>query len=125
MSLQATAPGRSVRITLLLEAVHGLDHVSDAGGIEKVAKDFRETFFAYFLSLPGQPEYVSGNLGRLKLKSYHQGSDVVRNTVSALAIHLELKSPGVSADIFWLGRQREEVGEEGFVEILGNVLDAD
>ena len=45
--------------------------------------------------------------------------------ISALAIRLELESPEASIDLFWLGRQRQEVGEEGFAQILGNLLDAD
>ncbi len=46
-------------------------------------------------------------------------------SISALAIRLELESPEVSKDVFWLARQRQEVGEECFTEILSNLLDAD
>jgi len=46
-------------------------------------------------------------------------------TIRALSIYHELESPEVSKILFWLARQRREVGEEDFVEILGNLLDAD
>ncbi|MGH3795154.1 MAG: tetratricopeptide repeat protein [Pseudonocardiaceae bacterium] len=45
--------------------------------------------------------------------------------ISALAIHLDLESPDVSTSLFWLGKQRQEVGEESFMQILGGLLDAD
>lgn len=45
--------------------------------------------------------------------------------ISPLAIRVGLESPEVSSNVFWLVRQRQEVGEEGFAEILGNLLDAD
>ncbi|MGH3997996.1 MAG: tetratricopeptide repeat protein, partial [Pseudonocardiaceae bacterium] len=70
---------------------------------------------------------IASSTSRLGVLRTEQGrpAEGIPYTISALAIRLELESPEVSTDIFWLARQRQEVGEEGFIEILSNLLDAD
>ena len=46
---------------------------SDPIGIEKIAEDFREAFFAYFLPLPGQPEYIQWKLRETQDQAVSQG----------------------------------------------------
>ncbi|MGH4020193.1 MAG: tetratricopeptide repeat protein, partial [Pseudonocardiaceae bacterium] len=67
---------------------------------------------------------TTSQLGVLRTEQGRPSEGVPYN-ISALAIRLELKSPEVSTDLFWLGRQRQEVGEEGFMRVLGDLLDAD
>ncbi len=67
---------------------------------------------------------ATSNLGALRTEQGRPAEGIPYN-ISALAIWLELKSPEASRDIFWLAKQRQEVGEEGFTEILSNLLDAD
>ncbi len=67
---------------------------------------------------------ATGQLGALRTEQ-GRPADGIPYTISALVIHRELESPEVSIDIFWLAKQRPEVGEEGFAEILSNLLDAD
>ena len=38
--------------------------------------------------------------------------------LQSLAIHLELQSPNVRINLYWLHRQRELLGEERFGELL-------
>jgi hypothetical protein len=40
----------------------------------------------------------------------------------SLTIRLQIGSPEVRIDLYWLGRQRESVGEERFLEVLGQHL---
>ena len=67
---------------------------------------------------------TTSQLGVLRTEQ-GQPADGVPYNISSLAIRLELQSPEISTDLFWLARQRQELGEEGFAEILGNLLDAD
>ena len=52
-------------------------------------------------------------------------ADAVSWNLRALAIRLELQVPQVRTDLYWLGRQREMLGEERFFEVLGEHLDED
>jgi hypothetical protein len=40
-------------------------------------------------------------------------------------LRLEIESPEASTDIFWLAKQRQEIGEEAFTNILDELLGAD
>jgi tetratricopeptide (TPR) repeat protein len=46
-------------------------------------------------------------------------------TLRSLGIHVQLQSPNVQIDLHWLRRQREQLGDERFREILTEHLDAD
>ncbi len=67
---------------------------------------------------------TTGQLGALRTQ---QGRPVegISYNISALAIRRELESPEASIDVFWLSRQRQEIGEENFTETLSNLLDVD
>jgi hypothetical protein len=49
----------------------------------------------------------------------------IHYNLSALALRLQIDSPEVSTDIFWLARQRQEIGDEAFTRFLVELLDAD
>ncbi len=67
---------------------------------------------------------TTSQLGALRTQQGRPVEGIPYN-ISALAIHRELESPEASADAFWLSRQRREIGEENFTEILSNLLDVD
>jgi tetratricopeptide (TPR) repeat protein len=67
---------------------------------------------------------TTSQLGALRTQQSRPVEGIPYN-IRALAIRLELESPEVSNDIFWLSRQRREVGEENFTEILSKLLDVD
>ena len=70
---------------------------------------------------------IATSYGQLGVLRTAQGrpTEGIPYTVSAFAIHFELESPDVSLDLSWLAKQRQEVGEEHFAEILSNLLDSD
>ncbi|MGH4009033.1 MAG: CHAT domain-containing protein, partial [Pseudonocardiaceae bacterium] len=67
---------------------------------------------------------ITSQLGVLRTEQ-DRPAEGIPYTISALQIRLELESPEVFTDISWLFRQGQEVGEEGFTEILRDLLDAD
>jgi tetratricopeptide (TPR) repeat protein len=52
-------------------------------------------------------------------------AEAVPWNLRSLTIRLQLQVPQVRVDLYWLGRQRELLGEDGFGEILGRHLDGD
>ncbi|MGH3940758.1 MAG: tetratricopeptide repeat protein [Pseudonocardiaceae bacterium] len=114
------------RSTAAAAAIHQL------GRIAQVRGDYTQAEQRYQASLTineelGNRAGIATSYHQLGVLRTEQGRPVegIPYTISALATRLELESPEVSTDLFWLVRQQQEIGEEGFAEILRNLLDAD
>lgn len=104
------------------------------GVIAQLREDYAEAEQRYQASLTiveelGDRAGIATSYGQLGMLRTTQGrsGEGIPYTISALVIHLELESPDASFVLYlsWLGRQRQEVGEERFLQILGDLLDAD
>jgi tetratricopeptide (TPR) repeat protein len=66
--------------------------------------------------------WTTSQLGVLRTVQGRPAEGVAYN-IHALALRVSLESPEASTDIFWLVKQRQEIGEEVFAQLLSELLD--
>lgn len=66
---------------------------------------------------------VMSEIGALYVKT-GRPAEAFAHSLRSLAIRVELRSPNVRTDLYWLSRQREALGEQEFQRLLAEHLNA-